>query len=511
MWTYRGEESLKKQLLSTIAVAAIAVAAGSAQAGTLFIGRLTSAQEVPPNASTATGTGTLILNDARTSALVSVTHNVPAATVTAGHIHRAAAGVNGPVIFPFPNPNAVTNLTWAIPAADVTNLENNGLYFNIHSQSRPGGEIRGQISRARLAPAANNSAQAAVAAAMDVSFGFAADLDTALINLNLAAVSTQTAGLEDLSGRTVYVASRQGLEAMQSFAGNLLARSEETRLAGGAPDGSIIGFVTAGYDFGDRDGGVGEAASKISRPFAMGGFEFNSGDGMSAGLAIGQANGEDKIKNNGGKVEVDVTTVSGFFSTKASDSVALDLVVGYGWGDIDSSRNLATFNAVAEGESDSNNWGITAKVSSMMDMGGNATLLPYLMLDYRDSKVGNYTETGAGSLGLIVPDHKRKNSNAEIGGTAAIPLDGDNLTARLQLAWQQRLSGKADTISTRLVGSAVAFDTTFLGLPKSAAKMGASLNAKLGDGVVGALGYRGLLGGSRIDLHAIEARLSMTF
>ncbi len=307
------------------------------------------------------------------------------------------------------------------------------------------------------------------------------------------------------------MAARQGLEAMSSFADNLLNRAEQSRLSGGAKDGSIVGFVSAGYDFGNRDGGIGEAASKVSRPFAIGGFEFTSGDGISSGIAIGQANGEDKIKNGGGKVEVDVTTISAFFSTKASDTVAFDVVAGYGWGDIDSARNLGTFNAVAMSETDSNNWGIAFKASGSVDMGGTTKLLPYLMLDYRDSKVGNYTETGAGSLGLIVPDHKRKNGNLEIGGTAVVPLDGDKVSARLQLAWQQRVEGKSSTIATRLVGSGAAFNTTFLGLPKGAAKLGAAVNADLGDGISGSFGYRGMLGGSRIDLHAIEARLAMAF
>jgi hypothetical protein len=191
-------------LLATAAVAALA--SGTAQAGTLFIARMTGANEVPANPSTFTGTGTLILNDAKTSALVNGSHNItPTTTVVAGHIHRGPAGVNGPVIFPFPNPNAITNLTWAIPAADVVNLEAGGLYFNIHTQARPGGEIRGQLLRATLAPAATNATQAAVAAAMDVSYGFAADLDQALIRTNLAATATQTQALDELSGRSLYV------------------------------------------------------------------------------------------------------------------------------------------------------------------------------------------------------------------------------------------------------------------------------------------------------------------
>lgn len=38
-----------------------------------------------------------------------------------------------------------TNAVWTIPAGDVANLKLGLLYVNIHSQTFPGGEIRGQI------------------------------------------------------------------------------------------------------------------------------------------------------------------------------------------------------------------------------------------------------------------------------------------------------------------------------------------------------------------------------
>ncbi|CAN0089638.1 unnamed protein product, partial [Phaeothamnion confervicola] len=129
--------------------------AANAQAGTLWIGSMTGAQENPPVAVPFTGTGFLVLNDAETSAVVTATHNIPAAMVANGHIHRAPVGVNGPVIFGFPSVagapagvSPVGPLTWAIPTADVANLKAQGLYFNIHTQANPGGAIRGQIVRA---------------------------------------------------------------------------------------------------------------------------------------------------------------------------------------------------------------------------------------------------------------------------------------------------------------------------------------------------------------------------
>ena len=77
--------------------------AGSANAGTLWIARLSQANENPPTGAPFTGTGFLILNDAETTATITATHNINI-PLTGGHIHRGTATVNGPIIFPFPNP-----------------------------------------------------------------------------------------------------------------------------------------------------------------------------------------------------------------------------------------------------------------------------------------------------------------------------------------------------------------------------------------------------------------------
>jgi hypothetical protein len=69
--------------------------------------------------------------------------------VTAAHIHRGAAGVNGPVIVGLSGATGMTsymsNDTPTLTASDGALLLGGGLYVNIHSQTFPGGEVRGQL------------------------------------------------------------------------------------------------------------------------------------------------------------------------------------------------------------------------------------------------------------------------------------------------------------------------------------------------------------------------------
>lgn len=109
---------------------------------------LSAAQEVPTNASTATGTGTLVVDPSNRA--VSGNIVLTGMTATAAHIHTGAVGVNGPVIVPL---TETTPGTWSVPAntvftaAQLKAYKEGNLYFNAHSSAFPGGEIRGQIEQ----------------------------------------------------------------------------------------------------------------------------------------------------------------------------------------------------------------------------------------------------------------------------------------------------------------------------------------------------------------------------
>jgi CHRD domain len=107
---------------------------------------MNAAQEVPTNASTATGAGTLVVDSATRAVSGGITLTGMAATVA--HIHTGAPGANGSVAIGL---TSAGGGVWNIPANTVMTAEQlksfkqGNLYFNAHSASFPAGEIRGQI------------------------------------------------------------------------------------------------------------------------------------------------------------------------------------------------------------------------------------------------------------------------------------------------------------------------------------------------------------------------------
>ena len=106
---------------------------------------LSGANEVPPVATSATGTATVTIRPDHT---VSVKESVSGMTATASHIHQGAASANGPVIVPFEKTGDNTFATK--PDAKLTDAQYEAfkagnLYVNVHSAAHPIGEIRAQL------------------------------------------------------------------------------------------------------------------------------------------------------------------------------------------------------------------------------------------------------------------------------------------------------------------------------------------------------------------------------
>ncbi|MBI2510652.1 MAG: autotransporter domain-containing protein [Opitutae bacterium] len=499
-----------RRTLSTLTLGAFLLLGAEAQAGTLYLSRLSAAEENPPTASTATGLGVLVLNDAENQSTVTATHTL-GATATAGHIHRAAVGVNGAVIFPFPSPaSPVGPLTWNMSTSAVDSLKAGELYMNFHTAVNPGGAIRGQLRRALLAPAAVNPAQTRLANALDISAGYDADLDAVLIQTNLADTATQSQALREFGTSTIYSAGRQQIDAMTGAETGLFAYAQDARLRPPANTDRLNTFVRLGSEFGRRSATDNQAGATISRPFVFAGVDRWLSSGAHGGFAIGYSDGRDSFENGLGHTNAKTTSLHAFASA-ALGGLALDAVAGYGWTALDQTRNLGSLGRAASASPDGSVWAVALKASRTVALANHNTLVPYALLDVQKATVDAYSETGAGAAGLVVSQRDTWSSAFEGGAALVVPIktDAGHWTFRAQAGWRYLLEDGAARFGTRLAGSPIAFSTEIDGPGRSSAHVETGIDGQLSDSVRLSFGYRGDLGASAQTVHAIEARLAM--
>lgn len=115
-----------------------------------FSARLDSAQETPSTASIGTGVGTVVLNAAETHVNIAYSFSGLTSNNIASHVHgNAPRGTAAGVLIGLPPSGATsgsfTQTNVPVTPTDVANLKAGLWYFNVHTTTFGGGEIRGQI------------------------------------------------------------------------------------------------------------------------------------------------------------------------------------------------------------------------------------------------------------------------------------------------------------------------------------------------------------------------------
>ncbi len=107
---------------------------------------LNGANEVPAVTTNARGLAFFMLQKHEGKLSIKVVMDGLSGAITGAHLHKGAAGTNGPVV-----QNLTTMVNGNVIMGDVdpsmylADLKNGDLYINIHTAANPGGEIRGQL------------------------------------------------------------------------------------------------------------------------------------------------------------------------------------------------------------------------------------------------------------------------------------------------------------------------------------------------------------------------------
>lgn len=112
-----------------------------------FTTQLRASNEVPPNASPASGTVDAVFNKDTSQLRWKVSFTGLSGPATAAHFHGpAAVGANAGIALPWPQPiTSPMEGRATLTSAQAADLLAGRWYANIHTAAHPGGEVRGQM------------------------------------------------------------------------------------------------------------------------------------------------------------------------------------------------------------------------------------------------------------------------------------------------------------------------------------------------------------------------------
>ena len=116
---------------------------------TYFHTILGGSNEVPSRATGAFGDASGFFDNNTKVLTLTINYTNLRAPLSAWHIHKAAAGANGGVIFNFgdPKPAGFVYVSPPFTPEQEADLMNGLNYVNLHTSVFPGGEIRGQLTK----------------------------------------------------------------------------------------------------------------------------------------------------------------------------------------------------------------------------------------------------------------------------------------------------------------------------------------------------------------------------
>jgi hypothetical protein len=129
-------------LLSLVAVTAPAHAESKT-----YSAALSAAEETPaPGPQGGTGTATVMIDMAAKTLCYDVSWSKEVGSPTAGHIHKAPKGLNGPIVVQFDLP-AKPQACVPVDGAILGQIAGDpaGYYVNLHADKYPNGAVRGQL------------------------------------------------------------------------------------------------------------------------------------------------------------------------------------------------------------------------------------------------------------------------------------------------------------------------------------------------------------------------------
>lgn len=208
--------------------------------------------------------------------------------------------------------------------------------------------------------------------------------------------------------------------------GQLAGTYLENATGGGAGDvppnrGRWSVFASGRINNGDKQATGIDSGYNYDTTGLTAGADYMLSDTMFLGAALGYAGMKSDFGNNGGNLDIKSGNLILYGSYFTPKNWYADLSLIYGRNNYDFTRNLPSFSTHTDGSTNGNQ--LSFSLGSGVDWYVSSwDWSPYVRVDYVDTSIDAYEETGGGGVALQVDEQKIKSLTTALGGRVSYAL-----------------------------------------------------------------------------------------
>jgi outer membrane autotransporter protein len=204
------------------------------------------------------------------------------------------------------------------------------------------------------------------------------------------------------------------------------------------------------FAFGDRDETDNGAGFDYDTYGITGGVDYGFTDQVYAGIALGYETSNDDYDDDGGELDKDTFTVSLYGTVAPTEQSYVDATAAFSWINYDLERHIqyATFDRTATGDTDGFEYALS--LGGGYDfLFGAVTAGPYAQVNYIDTDVDGFRESGAQGLNLTYDDRSIDALNSILGGRVSRSFSADFgvISVEARAEWQHEFQDDAQSVT----------------------------------------------------------------
>ncbi len=282
--------------------------------------------------------------------------------------------------------------------------------------------------------------------------------------------------------------------------------------AAGDADAGLLGrkigvFVNGLGAWGDFDGDSNEAGYDFDTYGVIAGVDYRFTDNFVAGVAGGWSTTDQDFDRSGGDQDLDTWSGS-LYATYQLEGFYTDAIVTYSNLDFDLDRRIRypTVNRTASSSTDGDEWAASLGTGYSFTSGA-WSYGPHVRVNYVDTDIDGYTESGAFGLDLRVDDQDVRSLTTDLGANVsyAVSTGFGVLTPYARGEWEHEFEDDARSITARFVADP---NQTRLVLRTSSPdrnyfRVGTGVAATFAEGMSAFVDFETVLGLRDIDVYAV--------